>query len=59
MSATIYYLPTKPKQDVTRDQLLDHGHALLHQGWTDAALDNWLDRVEAWETQTSETRSAK
>lgn len=53
MTATIYYLPAKPKRDAKRDQLLEHGNALLHQGWTDTALNNWLDRLKAWEAQTS------
>jgi hypothetical protein len=52
MSATIYYLSAKPKRDATRDQLLEHGNALLHQGWTDAALVNWLDRLNGWEAQS-------
>ncbi len=53
MFATIYYLPTPPAPDATRDQLLLHGNALLAQGWTESVLTNWLDRLDAWEAKTA------
>ncbi len=53
MPATIHYLPAKPKRDAKRDELIDHGNALLTQGWTDTALTNWLDRLDAWEAKTA------
>lgn len=49
MSVEICFLPTKPEPDAMRDQLVQHGNALLAQGWTDAALDSWLNRLCSWE----------
>lgn len=53
MSATIYYLPSRPAPDAIRDELVKHGNALLGQGWTEAALTYWLDRLDAWEAKTA------